>query len=382
VITGPSIGPVTATSATVSWLTDEPATSEVRYRRAGQTVDLVVSALGLGSSHQLGLTGLAAGTTYDVRVVSRDGSGNEATATTSVTTTWLPPVITSITPSQAASGSTLSATISGSRFAADALVSAGSGLTVTNRTVNAAGTQIVATLVIASDAPIGKRTITVLNPPPSGFSATGTFTVVDATVPVVTITEPANGAALPLRTVVVRGTVSETAMVTVNGVVATFPPETPLAWTATIVLPAPGLQTILATAVDPSGNRGAASIVVVVDVSPPTLTLAATPAVLWPASHKMVRVAVDVAVSDNVDLSPTVELVSVTSSEPDNGLGDGDTVGDIQDAAIGTDDRSVLLRAERAGNGPGRTYTLTYRATDRAGNSTVKSVTVTVPHNN
>jgi hypothetical protein len=72
--------------------------------------------------------------------------------------------------------------------------------------------------------------------------------------------------------------------------------------------------------------------------------------------------------------------VSVTSSVPDNGLGDGDTAGDIAGAATGSDDRSFSVRAERAGNGPGRTYTVVYEATDASGNTAQATATVVVPH--
>ena len=74
-------------------------------------------------------------------------------------------------------------------------------------------------------------------------------------------------------------------------------------------------------------------------------------------------------------------LTSITSSEPDNGLGDGDTVGDIQDASFGTADTAFKLRAERSGPGPGRIYTVTYTATDASANSTAAQAIVTVPHN-
>jgi hypothetical protein len=49
-------------------------------------------------------------------------------------------------------------------------------------------------------------------------------------------------------------------------------------------------------------------------------------------------------------------------------------------AGTGTDDRAVSLRADRAGAGPGRTYTLTYSATDASGNSAAAVTTVSVPH--
>jgi hypothetical protein len=41
--------------------------------------------------------------------------------------------------------------------------------------------------------------------------------------------------------------------------------------------------------------------------------------------------------------------------------------------------RAFDLRAERDENGPGRTYTITYRATDACGNAATSSAKVTVP---
>lgn len=120
------------------------------------------------------------------------------------------------------------------------------------------------------------------------------------------------------------------------------------------------------------------SVVSGTDTQPPELNVMVDPAVLWPPDHKLVRLDVAAAAVDDQDPSPTVELVSVTSSEPDDapGGGDGHTTGDV----VVEDDGTILLRAERDANGPGRVYTLTYRATDAAGNSTEASAEVSVPH--
>jgi predicted extracellular nuclease len=107
----------------------------------------------------------------------------------------------------------------------------------------------------------------------------------------------------------------------------------------------------------------------------PTLSVSVSPNMLWPPNHKYVTVQATVTARDNYDPSPTVELVSVTSNEPDDGLGDGDTADDI----VITDSDTFQLRAERSGTGTGRVYTVTYRATDACGNSTTASATVTVP---
>jgi len=118
----------------------------------------------------------------------------------------------------------------------------------------------------------------------------------------------------------------------------------------------------------------------VLDHTPPTLTVTLSPTLLWPPNHQLQQVTATITVTDDHDPHPTVTLVSITSSEPDNGLGDGDTPNDIQQADFGTDDRQFLLRAERSGTGPGRTYTVTYAATDAAGNATQVAVKVMASH--
>jgi len=140
--------------------------------------------------------------------------------------------------------------------------------------------------------------------------------------------------------------------------------------------------TVTWTATDKSRNSGTATQTVkVVDTKPPVLTVTLSPTVLWPPNHKLVPITATITVKDKCDPHPTVKLVSITSNEPDNGLGDGDTTGDIQGAALQTDDREFLLRSERSGPGGGRVYTVIYEARDASGNTTRKEATVTVPKN-
>ena len=115
------------------------------------------------------------------------------------------------------------------------------------------------------------------------------------------------------------------------------------------------------------------------DASPPSLTVTATPNLLWPPNHRYRPVSATASASDNADPEPSVALVSVTSNEPDDAPGedDGHTVNDI----VVLDDFSFGLRAERSVSGSGRLYTITYKATDACGNSTVASSIVTVPLN-
>ena len=100
---------------------------------------------------------------------------------------------------------------------------------------------------------------------------------------------------------------------------------------------------------------------------------------LWPPNHKMHTVVVTVGASGGCGALNVA--VAVSSDEPIDGTGDGDTAPDwsaVTDNGDGT--FSVDLRAERAGNGDGRTYTITATATDATGASSSASATVDVPH--
>lgn len=381
-VSGVGTAEVTATTARLVWQTDEPADATARFGPAGGSFAGTAGRLGLATSHSLLLTGLAPGTQYTFEVASRDGSGNRGAASGSFTTAEPQPVLTSVAPSRAVQGATQEVALNGIHLAPQPTVDFGPGIAVSGVTVNASGTQVRATLVVDAGALVGARSVTVTT---GGGSATAPFAVVDETVPVVTILEPSDGAEITTYDVPVRGTVSEPAEVTVNGVAATVTGGDPVTFETTVTFADQGAHRIVVHATDASGNRGTAVVVVgveILDVTPPTLTLAADPEVLWPANHKMVPVTIDVQVADDHDPEPEIVLVSVTSSEPDDAPddGDGDTVNDVQGAAVGTDDREVLLRAERAGEGSGRVYTMTYRATDATGNATEAAVEVLVPH--
>ena len=114
----------------------------------------------------------------------------------------------------------------------------------------------------------------------------------------------------------------------------------------------------------------------VCDEIAPAIDISLSVDVLWPANHKYVDVTATVLATDNFDIAPTVTLLSVTSSEADEGLGDGDFPDDI----VIVDDYTFQLRAERDATAKdGRTYTITYQVTDACGNSTIGTATVFVP---
>ena len=113
----------------------------------------------------------------------------------------------------------------------------------------------------------------------------------------------------------------------------------------------------------------------VVNVNDPPLCSAgrASAALLWPPNHKMVQVGIT-GLADANDDRLQIAVTGVTQDEPVNGIGDGDT---SPDAVIQGD--TVLLRAERRGNGNGRIYRVGFVAVDDQGGSCLSSVDVAVP---
>jgi len=115
----------------------------------------------------------------------------------------------------------------------------------------------------------------------------------------------------------------------------------------------------------------------------PTLRVSLSPDNLWPPNHKLVQITATLETSDGCDANPAVTLESITSNEPDNGLGDGDEPNDIQAVGggpipFGTYVRSFLLRAERSGMRAGRVYTVNYMVRNASGNKSLASAQVSV----
>jgi hypothetical protein len=119
----------------------------------------------------------------------------------------------------------------------------------------------------------------------------------------------------------------------------------------------------------------AAEELMVLDSQPPDISVTASPSELWPPNDKMIAVLVFVSVRDGLDQSPVVVLESITCDD------NCSPSQDIQQAAFGTNDIEFLLRSKRSGGGTGRLYTITYRASNAAGNTTTAETTVLVPHN-
>lgn len=134
--------------------------------------------------------------------------------------------------------------------------------------------------------------------------------------------------------------------------------------------------TLIAT----DGFGGTSTDIVVIEVvdtrSPEIRSAMATPPTLWPPNHKMTTVAITMDVTDICDATTTCRIISAASNEPANAQGDGNTSPDWRITGALT----VELRAERAGPGSGRIYSITVQCADASGNTATREVLVTVPH--
>lgn len=141
-----------------------------------------------------------------------------------------------------------------------------------------------------------------------------------------------------------------------------------------------GSTTVNWTAEDASGNEAIGTqTVTVADTTPPTISVTASPDILWPPNHTLRTVHLTVNATDACDGFATVRLLSIVSSEDDKDPNDvTDRSKDIQGAKLGTDDRTVRLRAEHS-KGGARTYTITYAAEDTHGNQATAQAEVRVP---
>ena len=122
-------------------------------------------------------TKFVAGTTLQLTATFTDDTTVTATAVVPVV-----PTVTGITPGSGVQGTTVAVTVSGTNFQAGATLGVGPGVTVTNVTV-ASATQLLATLAVATEAPVGARDVTVTNPGGSVATLAGGFAVTAPGVP-------------------------------------------------------------------------------------------------------------------------------------------------------------------------------------------------------
>ena len=132
--------------------------------------------------------------------------------------------------------------------------------------------------------------------------------------------------------------------------------------------------TLTCSAVNGASGSSSRSVTVRIDRTPPVLTCAATPSVVWPPNGEMVPVSIAVDVDDALSGAATFTLQSFSVDDP--GAGPQAVTGFV----VGTPSTKGFVQALRRGNGTARTYTFTYTAVDAAGLTGSCTAVVVVPH--
>lgn len=131
--------------------------------------------------------------------------------------------------------------------------------------------------------------------------------------------------------------------------------------------------TVTCNATNGAGLSNASSVTVKIDKSQPAISGMPAPGCsLWPPNKKMITVAAASASAGMAGLA-SFEVTGASNEPPNPGP-------DIVITGTGLLPRTVQLRADRLGNGSGRTYTITATAINGAGVIVNSTTTCIVPH--
>jgi uncharacterized protein len=151
----------------------------------------------------------------------------------------------------------------------------------------------------------------------------------------------------------------------------------PVTVTGAVDANAPGTYTLTYSATNGFWTTSVERTVHVVDTVPPDIQgFSLTPTLLGPPNHQMVDVALTYSVTDASGSFAC--SVGVASNEAPDTRGSGSTATDWEVVS----NHHVRLRAERAGDGSGRIYTVTLTCADPSGNPSAAAAAARVAHDN
>ena len=133
-----------------------------------------------------------------------------------------------------------------------------------------------------------------------------------------------------------------------------------------------GMDSFTFKANDGHSDSNIATISITIKHPPDCTHASASPNLLWPPNHKMRSIQIT-GVTDPAGGTINIQVTSIKQDEPVNGLGDGDTSPD----GIA---QPLQVRSERSGTANERVYHIGFIASDEAGSTCTRTVTVCVPH--
>lgn len=312
---------ITGSSATITWTTNEPATSQVEYGLTTGYGSMTTIDSALVTAHSVTITGIAPSTTYNWRVRSKDVAGNEAisansTFNTAATSDTTPPTATWSGP---AANSVLAGTVTLSATASDNVAVGGVQFLMDGNPLSSEDTTSPYSILWnTTTAASGTHTLQARARDTSGNTATTSAIsiTVDNVTPTGTVVINSNATATKNATVTLalsasdtQGPVTEMRFSNNN---TTYSAAEAYATTKTWTLASgDGTKTVYAQFQDAAGNWSAAATdTIVLDTTPPSIS--AVTATVVTSSSVRVTWATNEASTSQVDYGPTTTYGTTT----------------------------------------------------------------------
>jgi hypothetical protein len=328
-VTGPTLSAIAASnirtdSATVTWTTDEPATSQVEYGPGTTLTSVTPVDSTLVTAHTVVVSGLASGTAHVYRVRSRDAVANESIGPTSTFTTLTPPDTAppSVSMSSPANSEIVAGSLTMSASAQDDVAVAGVAFQVDGRDVGTPVTTAPYSLIWDSTTSTnGQHVLSARATDAAGNSTTaaGVSVLVDNEMPTGTVVINADASATNTSTVTLTlsaaDAVSQVTQMRFSNTGTAYSPADPYGAAKTWTLSSgSGTKTVYAQFMDAAGNWSAsATDTIILDVAAPTLS--GVTASNIQTDSAIITWTTDEPATSQVEFGPGTAFTSVTTVE-------------------------------------------------------------------